>query len=75
METALQKRDRARRVAEASKLRSEKAKGGSRARHSAETTSERHATSQWKSTRERGADEERKISDTALSDHKEAMKM
>ena len=37
--------------------RSEKAKGDrGRARHAAQTASERQATSQWKSTRERGAE-------------------
>ena len=35
-------------------------------RHGAQTASEIQATSQWKSNRERGADEERKFSDTAL---------
>ena len=53
--------------------RSEKAKGErGRARHAAEAASERQATSQWKSIRERAAEtrgkrnEERKFSDTAL---------
>ena len=43
-----------------------KRKERSRARHTAQTANERQATSQWKSTCEHGADEERKFSDTAL---------
>ena len=47
-------RDRARRAAETSEQRSEKAKRG-HARYTAQTASERQATSQWKSTRQRRA--------------------
>ena len=36
------------------------------ARYAAQTASERQASSQWKSARERGADEERKFSDMVL---------
>ena len=54
META-QKRDRARRAAETSEQRSEKAKGG-RTRHAVQTVSETKATLQRKSTCECGAE-------------------
>ena len=57
-------RDRAQRAAGTSEQRSEIAKGDQgRTRHPAQTASERQATSQWKSTCERGAEipEEREM--------------
>ena len=53
------KRDRAQRAAETAEQRSERLKKRwerDHARHAAQTVSERQATSQWKSTGERGAE-------------------
>ena len=61
-------RDRARHAAGTSEQRSEKVKKGC-ARHAARTASERQVTSQWKSTREHGAEtpEEKEMRNGSLA--------
>ena len=72
------KRDRARRAAETAEQRSEWLKKRwerDHARHAAQTVSERWATSQWKSTGERGAETPEERETRRCGTLKEAMKM